>query len=91
MNRKEDDVNQVIARDTDAAASSDATVEPAPIPYELRIGVTGHRTLKNPQAVVAAVDSVLDHIEGTLNEASAHPRGPPGRDARPWSGWTRPW
>src|SRR5262245_53090045 len=44
-----------------------------PVPYDLRIGVTGHRNLtvdKQP-AIEAAVRAVLERIEQVLVEASA--------------------
>jgi len=46
------------------------------LPYELRIGVTGHRSLKDPPGVRRAVDEVLAHLDETLKDASAFPVGP---------------
>ena len=39
---------------------------PLPLPYELRIGVTGHRTLSNATAVDAAVLGALARIAGVF-------------------------
>src|SRR3954465_14707040 len=41
------------------------------LPYELRIGVTGHRTIAEPAAVTRAVDDVLARIAGLLNDPVA--------------------
>jgi hypothetical protein len=49
-----------------------------PIQYELRIGVTGHRELKQPGAVEAAVRALLEQVVRVLNGASAEPHGPHG-------------
>ena len=52
--------------------------QPAPvsaIPYELRIGVTGHRDIADEAAVRRAVDGLLEHIDKTLRDASANPYG----------------
>jgi hypothetical protein len=37
-----------------------------PLPYDLRIGVTGHRTIANEPAVASAVTALLDRIGATL-------------------------
>ncbi|OFW15842.1 MAG: hypothetical protein A3H29_11755 [Acidobacteria bacterium RIFCSPLOWO2_02_FULL_67_21] len=37
-----------------------------PLPYELRIGVTGHRSVSDCSGVAAAIDALLDRIKGTL-------------------------
>src|SRR5205085_10342911 len=37
------------------------------LPYELRIGVTGHRTIGDAAAVTRAVEDVLARIAGLLN------------------------
>lgn len=49
-----------------------------PFPYELRIGVTGHRNLADPDAVEQAVERLLDRIQDTLESANEFPRGPAG-------------
>jgi len=49
-----------------------------PLPYELRVGVTGHRNLTDSAAVSEAVDGLLSQIEKTLASASANPHGPAG-------------
>lgn len=49
---------------------------PAAIPYELRIGVTGHRKFEDFEAVRRAVDGSLDHIQHVLESAAAEPHGP---------------
>lgn len=49
-----------------------------PIPFELRIGVTGHRELDDPDAVRQAVDQVIGQLVGTLTEASRDPHGQHG-------------
>jgi hypothetical protein len=61
----------------DGAPHSETHVWEA-IPYELRIGVTGHRDLANPQTVEAAVRELLEKIVGVLDGASADPLGPHG-------------
>lgn len=43
---------------------------PAPLPYLLRIGITGHRSLSDEAAVAAAVERLLDRIEHTLSAAT---------------------
>jgi hypothetical protein len=62
--------------------SSDASLEPAPslspIPYELRIGVTGHISLPDPDAVKARVRELLDRLLIILQGASTDPFGPYG-------------
>ncbi len=52
---------------------------PGPIQYELRIGVTGHLELDNPQEVERAVRALLSHIVAVLEGASAEPFGRYGR------------
>jgi hypothetical protein len=49
---------------------------PTLVPYELRIGVTGHRNLSNPEQITDAVDRLLSHIQATLESAAEFPRGP---------------
>jgi hypothetical protein len=58
-------------------------VAPAALPYHLRIGVTGHRELPDPEGVVRAVDALLDDIDRTLMSASEHPGGPFGAPRTP--------
>ncbi len=41
---------------------------PEPVPYTMRIGVTGHRNLDNPEAVSAAVDKLLLGIKESLEK-----------------------
>jgi hypothetical protein len=41
-----------------------------PLPYELRIGVSGHRVLADEAAVSRTVGHLLDKIEQTLNRPS---------------------
>ena len=48
------------------------------IPYELRIGVTGHRNLPEVAAVERAVEALLSHINSVLSEAAASPLGTAG-------------
>ena len=57
---------------------------PAPLPCELRIGVTGHRNLNNPGQIADAVDKLLDHIQCTFELATTSPFGPTGPD-QTWS------
>ncbi len=59
-----------------AAASSVSAFPPGAIPFELRIGVTGHRKLADPDAVRRAVDRLLDHIQHVMESAAAHPHSP---------------
>jgi hypothetical protein len=46
-------------------------VEPAPIPYTLRLGVTGHRKLADTPAVTEAVKRVLLQLRTALETAAA--------------------
>jgi len=50
-------------------------MNPLSIPYELRIGVTGHRNLPDPAAVARAVERLLDALRQTLETAAESPRG----------------
>jgi len=45
-----------------------------PDPYTFRIGVTGHRNLKDEPAVRAAVDKFISRIDSTLKNAAENPR-----------------
>ncbi len=58
--------------------------QPPPLPYELRIGVTGHRTLDDPAGVARAVRVALDHLSRAFDEASAEPRGMCGAAQARW-------
>ena len=49
----------------------DYTAQPVGLPYDLRLGVTGHRTVMNPQAMSAAVERLLDQIGTTLQAHGA--------------------
>jgi hypothetical protein len=49
-----------------------------PVPYELRIGVAGHRHLDDPGGVTAAVKALLAQVMQVLDEASRDPFGPHG-------------
>ena len=51
------------------------TTIPGPIPYTLRVGVTGHRDLPDPAGVEQAVAALLHHIQTTLESAAERPRG----------------
>lgn len=55
------------------------------LPYELRIGVTGHRNLPNPEGVERAVEAVLAHLQGVFQHASEFPLGQAGSH----EGWGR--
>jgi hypothetical protein len=44
---------------------------PGPLPYYLRVGVTGHRTIADVAAVDRALRALLTSIAATLNAASA--------------------
>ena len=59
------------------------------IPYELRIGITGHRRLDNPDQVRKAVDHLLREIATTFTSAVNAPHGPCG--SPPSSGWKFDW
>lgn len=48
---------------------------PAAIPFELKIGVTGHRTLSDETGIRRAVGQLLDYIQSVLESSSAHPYG----------------
>ena len=56
------------------------------LPYELRIGVTGHRTLPDPAAVEHAVEGLLAHLQGVFQRASEFPLGK-ASSHRGWSRW----
>ncbi len=43
------------------------------LPYELRLGVTGHRALADPPAVTAAVDQLIDQISQLFDQQSHTP------------------
>lgn len=62
------------------------------LPYELRIGITGHRNLKDPVAVRDVARSLLNHLVTIFGEASRDPRGPHGSPRSPMQilddGWT---
>jgi hypothetical protein len=49
-----------------------------PIPYELRIGVTGHRDFADRERVEHEVRDVLRRLVTALEDASVHPHGPHG-------------
>jgi hypothetical protein len=46
---------------------------PGPLPYDLRVGVTGHRVLADEEAAGRAVDKLLKYIAATLDRASIAP------------------
>jgi hypothetical protein len=60
------------------SVDSRKSLQPDPIQYELRIGVTGHRDLANPGDVEAAVRALLRDLVKTFEQASADPLGPHG-------------
>ena len=43
------------------------------IPYEMRIGVTGHRDLADPAGVAAAVEKMIGRIDRRLNRKDRTP------------------
>ncbi len=43
------------------------------LPYELRLGITGHRQLEDEPAVAGGVARLLDRIDGTLNQQDVAP------------------
>ena len=49
------------------------TLRPTSLPYELRIGVTGHRDLADPDAVAQAVSRAIDRVAGVLNRQDLAP------------------
>jgi hypothetical protein len=49
---------------------------PLPISYTLRVGVTGHRDLKNPLVITGAVERTLGALRNTLEAAMADPHQP---------------
>lgn len=49
-----------------------------PLPYELRIGVTGHRNLPDANGVARAVHDLLDRLQTIFDSASEYPYGPAG-------------
>jgi hypothetical protein len=58
-----------------------APVRPAPVPYRVRVGVTGHRSLRDPAAAAGRVREILESSVGRLFD------GPLPRDPRvtPWA------
>ncbi|MCX6277998.1 MAG: hypothetical protein NT004_07860 [Bacteroidetes bacterium] len=50
--------------------------DPKPVPYTLRIGVTGHRNLANPDAVAEAVEQSLIKIKRALERGVIDPHQP---------------
>jgi hypothetical protein len=54
---------------------------PPAIPYDLRIGVTGHLNLPDPDGASRAVEALLDQLQRTLESASEFPRGLAGTPA----------
>jgi hypothetical protein len=60
------------------------------LPYEFRIGVTGHRDLGDPAAVRSAVDALLEQLHDLLSSATEFPfgsrsaHGSKARNARWW-------
>lgn len=56
----------------------DPVPTPAPLQYELRIGVAGHRDLADPPAVDRAVRQLLERLVHVFERASAEPLGPHG-------------
>jgi hypothetical protein len=57
---------------------ADQPTLPGPIPYELRIGVTGHRELDRPDEVDRAVRALIRELVAVLEGAAANPLGPHG-------------
>lgn len=53
---------------------SNSIPQPAVIPYHLKIGVTGHRDLKNPDNIQKKVTEVIDKIEQSLDFYNMHPQ-----------------
>lgn len=45
------------------------------IPFELRIGITGHRNLSDPEGVRLAIDSLLDQLDAMFRVAGDDPCG----------------
>ncbi len=70
--------NTLLLRMNPQHLSRDSATGSGPIPYELRIGVTGHRDLANPAAVAAKLRELLDTLLETLEQAAADPFGPHG-------------
>lgn len=63
---------------------------PVSLPYDLRIGVTGHRHLADPGAVRVAVEALLEQLHEMFSEAARSPVGPasgPGTRARSVRWW----
>jgi len=50
---------------------ADYTAEPVGLPYDLRLGVTGHRAIADGPALAAAVAALLDRIAATLDTPSS--------------------
>lgn len=59
---------------SDAVASRLWRVRSAvPHPYELRLGVTGHRDLRDERAIARAIERLTHRIDHTLNHQAAAP------------------
>ncbi|GMW02388.1 MAG: hypothetical protein AMXMBFR84_35240 [Candidatus Hydrogenedentota bacterium] len=68
-------MSPVVGSETSGSSASSVGL-PEPIPYELRIGVTGHRALGDEAGVRLAVDALLDHVQRVLESAGSNPLGP---------------
>ena len=55
------------------ANEATAALKPLKVPYELRLGVVGHRELPDPGGVAAAVQTLIGHIDATLNRHDPTP------------------
>jgi len=69
---------------SEATAEPGKARDPEPIPYELRIGVTGHCEIEDAAKLAAAVKDVVNrNILEVLEGAAAHPRGKYGAQPPP--------
>ncbi|MCA9053974.1 MAG: hypothetical protein KDA75_09065 [Planctomycetaceae bacterium] len=66
-----------VRSDSGATASAEAQ-SLGGIPYELRLGITGHRDLANADQVRRAVDHLLQELAAVFASAAREPHGPHG-------------
>ena len=72
---------------TISESDESAVMPPPPIPYTLRIGVTGHRTLPDPGVTAVSVRAALVELRQILERVSEDPHHPPGAGETPLTRW----
>lgn len=79
MNQRDETQRNPVDSSPDSTLDTEVGPEiGCPIPYELRIGVTGHLSFQNPGEVQDAIKQVVDDMIQVLVEASRDPHGPHG-------------